>query len=134
MGNNAPPPAGILKTLRKLGRTGVALLQNRIELFSVELEEQKARLVKILVLAGVAIFVGNAALLAVSAAIVVLAGPEARVYVLIALSALYILVALWAFLALREELWDSPPPFEDSVSELKKDGDWLNPPNHTPDH
>jgi uncharacterized membrane protein YqjE len=129
MGENTPPPAGILESLRKLGRTGVAVLQNRLELLSIELEEQKARLVKVLVLAGTAIFMGNTALLAMSAAIVVLAGESARLAVLIGLSVVYILAALWAFRALRKELRSAPPPFQDTVSELKKDSDCLNPRN-----
>jgi uncharacterized membrane protein YqjE len=107
----------------------VAVLENRLQLFSVELEEQKARLVKVLVLAGAAIFLGNTALLTVSATIVVLAGAEARVPVLIGLSVIYVVGAVWAFLALRTELRTAPPPFKDSISELKKDGDWLKPQN-----
>jgi uncharacterized membrane protein YqjE len=129
MVDNTPPPAGILESLRKLGRTGLVTLQNRLELFSVEVEEQKARLVRVLVLAGTAIFLGNTALLAVSATIVVLAGEQARVAALVGLSVIYVVGATWAFLALRKELRSAPPPFQDTVSELKKDTDWLNPRN-----
>jgi uncharacterized membrane protein YqjE len=129
MGEHASSPAGILESLRKLGRTGLTLLHNRLALFSVELEEQKARLVKVLVLAGAAVFLGNTALLAVSATIVVAAGEQARVPVLIGLSVVYLLAALWAFLALRKELRSAPPPFQDTVAELKKDSEWLNPGN-----
>jgi len=127
MGDNPSPPAGILESVRKLSRTGVVVLQNRLELFSVELEEQKARLVKVLVLAGAAVFLGNTALLAISVTIVVLAGEGSRVAVLIGLSVIYLLAALWAFMALRKELSSAPPPFQDTISELKKDGDWLKP-------
>jgi uncharacterized membrane protein YqjE len=125
----SPPPAGILESLRRLGRSGVAALQNRLELFAIELEEQKVRVVRVLVLAGAAVFLANTALLAVSAAIVMLAGEQARLAVLISLSVIYILAALGAFLALRKELRSAPPPFQDTVAELKKDTDWLNPPN-----
>lgn len=129
MGEDSPPPSGILESLRKLGRTGVAVLQNRLELFSVELEEQKVRLVRVLVLAGAAIFLGNTALLAVSATIIVAAGERARLAVLIGLSVIYIGAAVWACIALRRELRSAPPPFQDSVSELKKDSEWLKPRN-----
>src|SRR5579859_2962217 len=97
----SPPPAGILESLRRLVRGAIAVLQNRLELFSVELEEQKVRAVRILVLAGAAIFLANAALLVVSATIVVLAGDAARVPVLIGLCVIYILATLGAVLALR---------------------------------
>ncbi len=129
MGDTQPPPAGILESLRKLGRTGVAALQNRLELLAVEVEEQKVRLVKVLVLAGAAVFLGNTALLAVSVTIVMLAGEGARLAVLIGLTIIYVLAALWAFLALRKELRSAPPPFQDTVAELKKDTEWLNPLN-----
>ncbi|SRR6266568_6761194 len=129
MAENPPPPAGILESLRHLVRTGIGVAQNRVELFSVELEEQKARLVKVLVLAGAAVFLANSALLAVSVTIVVLAGEEARVAVLIGLSVVYVSAAVWAFLALRKELRSAPPPFQDTVSELRKDADWLKPRN-----
>lgn len=129
MGDKAPPPPGILGSVRKLGRTGLALLQNRLELFSVELEEQKVRLVRVLLLAGAAIFMGNTALLAVSATIVVAVGEQARLGVLIGLSVVYVAATIWAVLALRKELRSAPPPFQDSVAELKRDSDWLNPPN-----
>lgn len=129
MGEHRPPPSGIFESFRKAGRTGIALLQNRLELLSVEIEEQKVRLVRLLILAGAAIFCGNTALLTISAAIVVLAGVRARLAVLIGLSVVYLLVAVWAFLALRRELRSAPRPFQDSVSELEKDSDWLDPSN-----
>src|SRR5258708_39933041 len=121
MAENTPSPAGILDSLRQLVRTGVGVLQNRAELFSVEFEEQKVRLVKALVLAGAAVFLANSAVLALSVTIVVLAGERARVAVLIGLSVIYVSAAVWAFLALRKELRSAPPPFQDTVSELKKD-------------
>jgi len=129
MGETPSPPAGILASLRRIGRTGVAVVQNRVELLSVELEEQKVRVVRLLVLAGAAIFLGNTALLTVSATIVVIVGDAARVPVLIGLSVVYAALALWAFLALRKELRSAPAPFQETVSELKKDAEWLNPPN-----
>ena len=123
------PPRGILGSLRNLGRSAVAVLQNRIELLSVELEEQKLRLTKVLILAGAAIFLGNTAVMAVSVTIVMLVGEHARLPVLIGLSVFYVAAAVWAALALRKELRSSPPPFQDSIKELRKDTDWLNPSN-----
>ena len=80
-----------------------------------------------LLLAAAAIFLANTAVLVVTAMIVVLAGDNARVAVLVCLSLVYVLGALAAFLALRRELRSAPPPFNGTVSELKKDCDWLNP-------
>lgn len=123
------PSPGLLESVRRFGRTGLAVLENRAQLFSVELAEQKARLVRVLVLAGAAIFLANTALLTVSATIVVVVGDKARVPVLIGLSLVYILASLWAFVALRKELRSAPPPFQDTISELKKDSECLKPGN-----
>jgi len=123
-----PPeePAGILESLRRLAARSVALLQNRFELFSVELEEQKARLLRVLVLLALTVFLGCLALATVTAAIVVLAGEKARGPILIVLSVLYIVAGIVAFLVLRKELRSAPTPFQETLSELKKDRDWLN--------
>ncbi len=123
------PSPGLLESVRRFGRTGLAVLENRAQLFSVELAEQKARLVRVLVLAGAAIFLANTALLTVSATIVVVVGDKARVPVLIGLSLVYILASVWAFVALRKELRSAPPPFQDTISELKKDSECLKPGN-----
>jgi uncharacterized membrane protein YqjE len=122
-----PPPPGVFESLRRLGDAGLALLQNRLRLFGVELQEQKTRLVRICVLVSVTLFLGTMALVVVTVTIVVMAGEKARGPVLIGLSLLYVLAATLAFLALRKDLRSAPPPFSDSLSELQKDRDWLNP-------
>jgi uncharacterized membrane protein YqjE len=127
MGAATPPSAGILESLRRLGQSAIALLQNRLALLSLELEEQKVRVVRLLLLAGAAIFLGNTALLTLSATLIVLIGQAARVPVLVALSLLSGGGSVWAFVALRRELRNSPPPFQETISELKKDTDLLNP-------
>ena len=127
MAGNEPSPGGILSSLRRFCDSVLGLLQNRIELFAIELEEQKLRLVRLIVLAAVVVFLGNTALLVVTAAVVVLAGSAARVPVLIVLSLLYIVGAVIAFFALRKEIRDTPPPFEGTIAELKKDRIWLKP-------
>lgn len=120
------PRPGILESIRGLGRNGVGLFQNRLELFSIELEEQKLRLIRLLILTAAAIFLGNTALLTISAAIVVLAGERARPAVLIALSVIYVGGTIWAVLALKKELRNAPPAFEKSLGELKKDSELLD--------
>jgi len=126
MPDDQPRPHGVLESLRKIGDSGVALLQNRLELFGLELQEQKERLVRVLLLAVGVLFLGNMAALVVTVTIVVLAGPEARKPILIVLSLLYVLATIAAFFALRKELREGSPPLSDTVSELKKDRDWLS--------
>jgi len=123
---NEPPPRGVFESLRRLCDAGLGLLQNRVELLAVEIQEEKVRLVRVLILAGAMVLLGNMAAVLGTATIVVLVDKSAQVPVLIALSVFYLLAALAAFLALRKLLRAGPPPLNDTVSELKKDRDWLN--------
>ena len=118
---------GILESLRRLAARGVALLQNRVELFSVEIQEQKARLIRTLTLLAVTVFLGCMALAMVTTAVVVLVGDKARGPVLIVLSVLYTAAEVVSFFVLRKELRSGTAPLKETLSELKKDRDWLAP-------
>ncbi|SPE50864.1 conserved hypothetical protein [Verrucomicrobia bacterium] len=126
MAGTEPPRRGLLDPLRRLGDTGLAVLQNRVELFAVEVQEGKARLVKTLLQAALVVVLGNMAVVLASAAIVMIAPPGARVLVLLVLSALYLLVALAVFFMMRNQLRSEPPPLNDTLAELKKDREWLS--------
>ncbi len=128
MPEDEPPSRGVLQSLRSISDSALALLQNRLELFGVEIQEQKERVVRLLVLTAVVVFLGNMAVILVTFTIVVLAGEKARGPLLIGLSLVYVLAAVAAFLALRKELRSGPTPLGDTVDEIKKDRDWLNPP------
>ncbi len=119
-----PAPRGVFASIRGVLETGLALLQNRIELLGVEIKEHKARLMRVLLIAGALVVAGNMAAMVLTAAIVVLAGEEVRGPVLIGLGVFYLVSTLWLLLALRKEL-RAPPPFEATFSELKRDLEWL---------
>jgi uncharacterized membrane protein YqjE len=127
MPQDALPSEGVFGSLRRLCATGLAVLQNRIELFGVEVEEQKARLLRMLLFGAVAVVLANTALLVVTATVILLAGEGARLPVLVGLSLLFSIAAGGMFLLVRKELRSAPPPFNDTVSELKKDREWLDP-------
>jgi len=102
-------------------------VQNRIELFAVEFQEEKTRLLKTLVVAAGVFFLAGVAVIMVTLTVVWLAGESARLPLLIAFCAIYLAGATGGFLALRKMICGAPPPFQDTISELKKDRDWLNP-------
>jgi uncharacterized membrane protein YqjE len=128
MSSDEPPRRGVIESLRRLCDTGLALLQDRAELFAVEVQQEKERLVRLLVLAGVGVFLANTAVIVLTLTVVFMAGEDARVPVLIGLSVLYLLAATAAFFLLRKHLRSAPPPFNTTISELKKDREWLNSP------
>ena len=128
MGESEPSHRGVLDSLRRLCDQVLGLAQNRLELFAVEVREEKERLIRALVLAAVLVFLSCMAIVVATVTIVVLAGDSLRGPVLIGLCVVYIVAAVAAFLALRKQLRAGPPPFHETVSEFKKDRDWLNSP------
>jgi uncharacterized membrane protein YqjE len=126
MVESEPPPGGVLDSFRRLCDSGLAQVQNRVELFAVEFQEEKARLLKTLVLAGGVFFLAGVAVIMVTLTVVWLAGERARLPLLVAFSVLYLAGAVGGFLAFRKMIRTAPPPFQDTISELKKDRDWLS--------
>src|SRR5437764_5611149 len=114
MAEGDPPPGGVIESFRRLCDSGLAQLQGRVELFAVELQEEKARLVRVLVIAAGVFFLAGVAVVMVTLTIVWLAGERARMPLLIGFSALYVAGAVAGFLALRKLILFTPPPFQDT--------------------
>lgn len=123
----APPeaePRGLKGTLRRLSARVLAVLQNRLELFVVELQEEQQRLLEVLVLG---VLIGVFALLAlilVSFALVVMFWDHGRLQVLGGLVVIYLIAAGVAAWRLRRRLKQGTP-FQSTLGELKKDREWL---------
>ena len=119
-------PVGVFKSLRHLLDTGLAAVQNRLEIFVVELKEEKCHVIEILIWASAAIVLGLMAI-ATATFTIVLLFPERRtqVFVLAGFSLFYILAAVGAFRGLKKRLKDHPLPFAESISQIKKDREWL---------
>jgi len=118
-------PAGLFKSVRQLLDTGLAAVQNRLELFVVELKEEKCHVIEILIWASAAIVLGLMAITTATFTIVFLVAESARVFVLAGFCLFYILSAVGAFLGLKKRLKDQPQPFAESVSQIKKDRECL---------
>ena len=111
---------GLFGSSKRLLNTVLAIAENRLELFLVELREERFRLFNALLLVcGLAAF-GFMALLLGSFTLVVAFWDSARLTVLTALTAGYGLTALGIFwrLTVRFKNW---PAFEATLDELKKD-------------
>ena len=124
MAGSADAPPGLFASLKRLGRTLLAIAQNRLELLLVEWEEERRRTVQALVLM---LAVGALALmtLILGTFTLVVVFWEQRVTVLIALSAAYLLATAAGCWKLRRMLRDWPA-FAATLAELKKDKAWLD--------
>ena len=96
-----------------------------MELFLVELQEERVRFFGALLLVLLAGVLGLMALVVGTLAVVVLCGEDHRLAVLGLLSLLYFLAALVIIGKLRTQLknW---PAFADTMAEFRKDKAWLD--------
>jgi uncharacterized membrane protein YqjE len=117
--------SGPAASLRALGATLLDLVGSRVELAVVELREEGERRKSMLVLALVgALFLALGLLLA-AAFVVVLFWEEHRLLALGGVTLLYLGIAAFAFLKLRQQQLGAPPPFEATLRELAADREML---------
>jgi uncharacterized membrane protein YqjE len=122
-----PKGGGWLTSFRRLGESLLALAQGRLELFSLELQSERLRLLDALIRLLIAGAVGVAGVLLATAVLAIYAWNVGRYGGLIVLSALYLGTAGVLIWRLREGLRNAPPPFPETVAEFKKDRECLPP-------
>ncbi len=105
---------------RRLAYAWGEALQLRYELFSFEAQEQKSRLVSMIVQALIAAFCGFMAFLLLNM-VLLMRFWEHRVLLCAVLAGVYLLACLILGLWLRRRFRKMPPPFEATVGELRKD-------------
>jgi uncharacterized membrane protein YqjE len=127
----SPPPVstGFLEALRTLAAGLVGGVAQRLELFAVELQEEKLRLIQTFFWIGAAVFTGLLALVFASLTLVCLYWETARLAVLGGLTAFYASALLAIILALRRHLARQPRPFAATLEELQKDRACIRPGN-----
>ena len=126
MSDPTQPPTGPFGLLRRLVNTGLRTIQNRIELLGIELQEEKCRLVELLLWTAVVVFLAIVAVVVLTIAVAYLAGESARPYVLLGAGVLYAAAAVTAVFVLRNKLTKEPPPLAETVAQIKKDREWLD--------
>jgi len=111
---------GVFASLRRLLRTILAIAHNRLELWLVELQEERWRLFDALLLAGVVVILAMMTLLVATVAIVVVCLKANRLDLVVALTLLYLVATIFGYWRLRTRLknW---APFSATLAELKKD-------------
>ena len=126
MDENDSKPAGLFDSLRRLGDSILALTHRRLELAALELQEEKYRLIDLLLRAAALVVLGILTLVSATALVVVTFWERSPVVTLAIVTGLYALGALMVALGIRAKLKASPPPLSDTIAELKKDREWLH--------
>jgi uncharacterized membrane protein YqjE len=113
--------AGLLGSVRVLADNLLGSVHDRLELISVELQEEKQRLIQIFVWISAAIFTGMMAIAFASFTIVFLFWENARVPALVGVTLVYAAAAIGIAIGFKRMIGKQPGPFAASLQELKND-------------
>jgi uncharacterized membrane protein YqjE len=116
-----PGSSGLLGSLRGLADGLLGSAHDRLELLTIELHEEKYRLVQIFIWISAIVFLAALALVFVSFALVVLLWESARLTVVGALAVAYVGGLIATVMGFRSYLKRQPKPFAGTLAELKND-------------
>ena len=116
---------GWMGSFRRLTDSLLALISNRIELFAVELQEEKLRFFNLLVWVCLAMILGMAGFLVGLAALSLWLWNTTGYAGLIGLALLTLALAAGIMFGIRRQIRASPPPFAETMAEFKKDAECL---------
>jgi len=119
--------AGIFTSLKRLATNFIGILETRGDLFITELQEEKLRIMQLLIWTVVAAVLGAIALILITFLLVMLFwnNPDNRIMILAILSAVYLIGTAVAACFLRKTLNGKAKPFEETINQLKKDRECL---------
>jgi len=112
---------------RHLGAAVLGLFHGHVELFGIELQEQKARTLSLLLFAWLALVFALLLLTALSALLLVLLWDSYRLAGIIGLCVFYGLAAVFCAIRLKAAVHDESSPFAGTLEELAKDRERLTP-------
>jgi uncharacterized membrane protein YqjE len=121
----AASPPGFFGLVRKLALTSLSALENRGELFLVELQEEKNKIIEMFIWVAAVCFLGFMFVVVLTATVILLFPPDLRVYVAGGFCLLYLVGAVLSLLNLKALIKSATLPFQETISEVKKDRQWL---------
>jgi uncharacterized membrane protein YqjE len=123
MTGNNHKQRGLGAILGRIGSTALRAVNTRVELLTIEWQEERLRLRDMLVWGVAFLFLVLMAALLITATIIFLFPPEYRVAVTGVIGLLYLAGAIVAWSRLRGGM--KREPFADSIEQVKKDRLWL---------
>ena len=121
----APRPPGLVDSLSRLGRSGVALLRTRLAILGTEIEEERIRFARLALAVAAIAFCLQMAVLLFVVFMVVLLWESHRLVTLGAFAALFLIAGVAGVLVLKRRLERRPKMFASSLGELAKDEERL---------
>lgn len=112
---------------RRLGAAFLGLLHSHVELFGIELQEQKSRTLSLLLFAGLALVFALLLLIGLSALLLIVVWDSYRLAGIMGLCVFYTLAAVFCGLRLKAAIFDESSPFNATLQELANDRERLMP-------
>lgn len=116
-----PPGSGLFASVRGLAATAVALLRTRLELLATELEEEKLRLLSIIIYGAAALFMFCAGLVLLAVFLAALFWDSHRLSVMGGLTAIFLLGGCVTWWLLLRQVRAGSRLFSASLAELAQD-------------
>lgn len=120
-GPGATRSPGLLASLRNFAATLVGVAQTRLELLSNEVEEERLRLLQLLLTAFIALFFFALGIVMLTLAVATLFWDTHRVLVTLLFAVLYLGIGAIFWLMVRSKAREKSRLFSASIAELAKD-------------
>ena len=119
--------AGIVQSLRNLAATLVAVFHTRLELLVTEIEEERVRLLELLLWAAGALFCLGVAVLLLVLLLIAVFWDTHRIAVIATLAAVFLAAGIGIAAGVRSRMHARSRLFSASLEELARDKDQLTP-------
>ena len=129
MEDSPPSTPGFLHSFRALGDGLLAMAHDRLEVLSLELHEEKFRLIQIFIWISAAVFSAMMALTFASLTLVFIFWENARLAALVGLTFVYAGLLTGIVIYFRRYLARQPRPFSATLSEIGEDRACIRPEN-----
>ncbi|MFK1435490.1 phage holin family protein [Pseudomonas aeruginosa] len=120
-------PADGRPSLRRFGAAFLGLLHGHVELFGIELQEQKANTLRLLLFAGLALVFALLLLVGLSLLVLIVFWDTNRLAAALGLCLFYVIGSLFCGWSLYQSINDESSPFSATLEELANDRERLLP-------
>ncbi|WP_240264617.1 phage holin family protein [Pseudomonas aeruginosa] len=120
-------PADGRPSLRRFGAAFLGLLHGHVELFGIELQEQKANTLRLLLFAGLALVFALLLLVGLSLLVLIVFWDTNRLAAALGLCLFYVIGSLFCGWCLYQSINDESSPFSATLEELANDRERLLP-------
>jgi uncharacterized membrane protein YqjE len=121
----ASRPPGLVDSLSRLGRSGLALLRTRLQILGTEIEEERIRFVRLALAVAAVAFCLQMAVLLFVVFMAVFLWETHRLATLAVFAAIFLIAGVAGALVLKQRLARRPKMFASSLDELAKDEERL---------